>query len=243
LYSGSTAGATFKVETAAVGADAATAQLRVVITTLSLQGGDSLTNRDLNDDRNVGATPTATISLGVPAAFRPRTCTTSAVNATMPMTTTAAAAATLLAACPGLASVQLSPVADGPAFTPGPEDSAVEIALSAEVGGTVSFVATVLPLSSAAGPAAAAAAPPPPPPPSHAEVVASVAAARAALVAKFDAFGSQNDTFAGLTTAISWNVIWTPYEGIFTPVFRGSPWSVSERVGGVSEWERGEASQ
>eukprot|EP00039_Didymoeca_costata_P014975 m.247703 g.247703 ORF g.247703 m.247703 type:complete len:963 (+) comp16129_c0_seq2:125-3013(+) len=52
---------------------------------------------------------------------------------------------------------------------------------------------------------------------------------RAALQTKIanNKYGVYNETYAGLMTAISWNVIYTPYEGIFTPVFRGSPWAVS----------------
>jgi hypothetical protein len=61
-----------------------------------------------------------------------------------------------------------------------------------------------------------------------AEAVAAVVAARARLVSRYSKFGTHNETFAGMSTAIAWNVIYTPYEGIFTPVFRGSPWSVSK---------------
>lgn len=64
--------------------------------------------------------------------------------------------------------------------------------------------------------------------PSTQAVVAAVAAARAKLVQRIEAFGEHNETFAGMVTAISWNVVYTPLEGIITPIFRGSPWFVSK---------------
>jgi hypothetical protein len=56
---------------------------------------------------------------------------------------------------------------------------------------------------------------------SVAGVMTAVRAAEASLRASFATFGSKNETYAGMVTAISWNAIYTPYEGIFTPVFRG----------------------
>jgi hypothetical protein len=201
---GGTAGASFKVETAAVGPDPATAELRVLITTLSL--GDN------NGSGAAALAPNASITLGVPSAFLPLACNTSWSAGAGDV------GGVLVADCPGLSSVRLSPASDGPAFS-APSDNAVELALAPQVGGTVSFVATVVPSSTMTTAEA----------PTQAEIAQSVAAARAALVASFlAAGGAQNETVAGMTAAISWNVIWTPYEGIFTPVFRGSPWSVSK---------------
>ena len=64
--------------------------------------------------------------------------------------------------------------------------------------------------------------------PSHAAIQRIVAAARRTLLASFAKYGKRNEVFAGMQTSISWNVIYTPYEGIITPVFRGSPWKCSE---------------
>lgn len=54
-----------------------------------------------------------------------------------------------------------------------------------------------------------------------------VATNRRRLLTRFGA-PKHNETRAGLLTAISWNVIYTPYEGIITPVFRGSPWPATK---------------
>jgi len=62
--------------------------------------------------------------------------------------------------------------------------------------------------------------------------------ARAKLVSRFAKFGVHNETYAGMQIAISWNTVYTPYEGIFTPVFRGSPWDVAKAHNYVLfEWD------
>lgn len=40
-----------------------------------------------------------------------------------------------------------------------------------------------------------------------------------------------NETVAGLGTALGWNVIYTPQEGIIAPVFRGSVWGLDQGSG------------
>jgi len=63
-------------------------------------------------------------------------------------------------------------------------------------------------------------------PASRAAVAAVVAAARAALVAEYAAYGDDNETAAGLAVAVSWNSVYAPHEGVYTPVFRGDPWGL-----------------
>lgn len=69
---------------------------------------------------------------------------------------------------------------------------------------------------------------------SSSDVGAIIATRRQALLARFAAYSRPtpgdkgNETFAGMATGIAWNVVYVPYEGIITPVFRGSPWSVSK---------------
>jgi hypothetical protein len=75
---------------------------------------------------------------------------------------------------------------------------------------------------------------------SVAGVMAAVRAAETALRSSFAAFGSMNETYGGMATAISWNAIYTPYEGIFTPVFRGKcPLCLSTAVFGTSKEDTG----
>jgi len=45
---------------------------------------------------------------------------------------------------------------------------------------------------------------------SSAEIGAIVGAARAELLKSFAQYGVRNETFAGMQTSISWNVIYTP---------------------------------
>jgi hypothetical protein len=55
-----------------------------------------------------------------------------------------------------------------------------------------------------------------------------VTAARTKLIQQFSKFGRHNETYAGLVASIAWNIIYNPYEGIITPVFRGAPWGASK---------------
>lgn len=55
-----------------------------------------------------------------------------------------------------------------------------------------------------------------------------IGVARRSLLRRIEAFGHHNETYAGMKTAISWLVVYSPLEGIFTPVFRGSPWGCSK---------------
>ena len=55
-----------------------------------------------------------------------------------------------------------------------------------------------------------------------------VAAAREKLLQQFSRFRGHDETYAGLVASIAWNIVYNPYEGIITPVFRGAPWSASK---------------
>jgi hypothetical protein len=79
--------------------------------------------------------------------------------------------------------------------------------LASTVGGRVSFIASA---SSSVGTRPASVSP-----------VQTVAAARATLLQQLSAYGVHNDTMAGMQASIAWNVIYNPWEGIVTPVFRG----------------------
>jgi hypothetical protein len=187
----------------------------------------------------VGAADVLTITAGVPDAWKPRRCNVHSSTAIV-ATAAPAAAASVVADCPGLPDVTLMPSTDssGVEEVNGIEATATgfTVPLPSAVGATVAFTAV---LAGGGGG--------PPAPSSTAAIRAIVSARRAALMARFAAYASasvatstsnhssgpaphanRNETVAGLVTAISWNVIYTPYEGIFTPVFRGSPWSVSK---------------
>ena len=60
------------------------------------------------------------------------------------------------------------------------------------------------------------------------EAVSLVHSSRQTLLSRISKANNHNETMSGLLTAIGWNVIYTPYEGIITPVFRGSPWWLSK---------------
>lgn len=166
-----------------------------------------------------GAPLATVVTLGVPEPFQPRVCNTSALESS------------LVAHCPGLPTVSV--VSGRPPYTVSAGDGGgasgpaqLQLVLPSSVGGIATLVASVAPGASAdeavPGRRSTVLAPI-----SHDDVVAIVAAARATLVASFAKYGTKNETFAGMQTAVSWNVVYTPYEGIFTPVFRGSPWAVS----------------
>jgi hypothetical protein len=138
--------------------------------------------------------PFAVLSLGVPLSYRPRACNVSAD------------AAKLVGRCPGFDDVTVSG-ADGTALTPAAGPASLRVMLASTVGGRVSFIASA---SSSVGTRPASVSP-----------VQTVAAARATLLQQLSAYGVHNDTMAGLQASIAWNVIYNPWEGIVTPVFRG----------------------
>lgn len=151
--------------------------------------------------------PYVVVKLGVPESFKPRVChaTTSTEH-------------TLSANCPGFPAVHVMPtVAQGVRVS---DDSAfLQLPLALVPGGQASLVAggrasLVAFLRMHVAP--------------HVAVVAAVATARDKLLTSFAKYGKHNETYAGMQTAISWNAIYTPYEGIFTPVFRGSPWLLAQ---------------
>ena len=147
----------------------------------------------------------AIITLGVPEPFKPRTCAPAK-----------AANTTLLARCPGLPGVRVTPSDTAVAqIVPSASVPQIRLDIAPVVGSTTAFVASVGDQMHSTAPR-------------HREMVTSVAAARSELLRQFARYGDHNETYAGMQTAISWNVIFTPYEGIFTPVFRGSPWDVSK---------------
>ena len=71
----------------------------------------------------------------------------------------------------------------------------IRLALSSAVSGQISLRATTLTSPEA---------------PSHAAIRSAVATARKELLAGFAKYGARNETFAGMQTSISWNVIYTP---------------------------------
>jgi hypothetical protein len=95
----------------------------------------------------------------------------------------------------------LSVVAAGSAMATWQEGGAsaqLQIELPAVVGGTASLVATVA--SDAAAPSALV-------PVTHHAIMNAVADARARLMARFTKYAAHNETFAGMQTSISWNVV------------------------------------
>jgi hypothetical protein len=204
-------GAQYRIESATAPGSGAL-QILVTRVTAAAAGGDVLT-----------------ITADVPAAWKPRHCAVRGAN-----TSSAAGAAVpaVYAECPGLDAVRLLPSSDT-AATSG-SGASLQVHLPTRAGEQVGFTA--------GAPADAAA--------SLAGIAAVVAARREVLLQRINAYAGasaratkagtsaggraaadatqRNETVAGLLTAISWNVIYTPYEGIVTPVFRGSPWSVSK---------------
>eukprot|EP01063_Lacrimia_lanifica_P006841 TRINITY_DN14313_c0_g1_i1.p1 TRINITY_DN14313_c0_g1~~TRINITY_DN14313_c0_g1_i1.p1 ORF type:complete len:660 (+),score=213.63 TRINITY_DN14313_c0_g1_i1:174-1982(+) len=140
------------------------------------------------------------VTVGVPATWVPRQC----------VVTTDAAQKAVRSACPGF-PVRTFHAAGAEGAVSG---SGLVIPLAADVGG----VAALYSYNEAAGGAM----------PTAAEVAAAVAEARAALLKTYAASGGHNETHAGVAAGIAWNVIYTPLEGIVTPVFRGAPWPLAQ---------------
>ena len=239
-------GTEFKVESAAT----ESGNLSILITTLALP-------KQTQEGVDTAAPAAyAVVTLAVPEPYKPRVCNV-----------TAEAGGELRGDCPGLPAVRVSAAAGTAATVT--SSSTLQVALSPRVGGQVALQASLsLERRGAAsaggeengGTEEEARA-------SVADVGAVVSAARGALLQSFAHYGARNETFAGMQTSISWNVIYTPYEGIFTPpthplslsvslcvsfplclsvfvcvcdsggsryegiftpVFRGSPWAVSK---------------
>ena len=149
--------------------------------------------------------PSLVVNVGIPAAFAPRVCTSTPVAPED--------GASLRLACPGFPDLFVSSTNSEAGALATELD--LKVSLAPEVGGQVSIQAGLGR----------------PPAISHAKALATVADARQDLIDQFATYGVHNETFAGLQTAISWNVIYTPYEGIVTPVFRGTPWSLAKPHG------------
>lgn len=194
------AGASYQVQSATT----ATGDLALLITLLT---ASSTTPAQ-------GSRAYVNASMGVPLPWAPRVC------AVTPGSKVA------VASCPGLQNVSLVP---GQGTAHSPTAAGFSILLPAEVGGSVSLMAVVAASSARAHelngqPAPAPADPATPATLTTNDVTALVHAARQNLTDEFARSGrgsTHNETYAGMLTAISWNVIYTPYEGIFTPVFRG----------------------
>lgn len=186
-------GTEFRVETAA----SESGNLSILITTLALpkQQGDT-------------SAPAvyAVITLAVPEPYKPRLCNV-----------TAEVGGELRGDCPGLPAVRVSAAAGTVSSVT--SSSTLHVVLSPQVGGQVALQALVSQEHLGAANAGvgekrgveeeARRA-------SLASIDAVVSAARAALLQSFAQYGARNETFAGMQTSISWNVIYTPYEAIFT---------------------------
>ena len=64
------------------------------------------------------------------------------------------------------------------------------------------------------------------PPPSVADIQASIAAARAIVVASKSRYGDLADIYEAMESILTWNTMFTPIEGVVTPVSRG--WDFGE---------------
>ena len=213
-------GASFRVESATAGAssssgaDAGT-ELHIVITTLSVPTDPSNSTALSGSDEQ----PFAVLSLGVPLSYRPRVCnvTTQATKA-------------LVGSCPGFAPVAVH-AASGTKFRAAGGPGSLMVQLATSVGGTVSFTASASATAGMLTDTAAAAA-------ASSKPGHIVAAAREKLLQQFSRFRGHNETYAGLVASIAWNIVYNPYEGIITPVFRGAPWSASKPHAYVMfEWD------
>lgn len=194
-------GASFKVESATT----SEGDLYIIVTTLTLP---------ISEESD--PTPSLSVTLNVPIDYLPRFCNITRQKSWQkrffePVSDV------LQADCPGFPKVFVSAssmsttLSNHEPTTPGVDPGTLEVSLPSTVGGTVEISATTR-----RGPARARDTP--------GEVVAN---ARSALLARYAKFGEQNETYAGAENAISWNVIYTPYEGIITPVFRGASWSAT----------------
>ena len=201
-------GAAFRVETAASGG-VGSGDLNVLITTLALPHREAAA---------AAAVPVyAVVTLHVPDPYKPRVCDVTA------------AAGGLRSECPGFPAVEVV-VADGTMSTV-TSGSTLQVELSPRVGGQVALLASpslggetaAAAAGAGAGPGAAVAAAAAgggnelatsgsggAAPPSVSKIAAAVGSARATLLKSFAQYGARNETFAGMQTSISWNVIYTP---------------------------------
>lgn len=174
----------FRIESATIGEDGL--DLVLLVTALTGPGPIQTTGDTKSDIR------AANVSLGVPPPFGPRICDTWAVGGSAKNTS----GRMLAANCPGLRSVEvlaLSRAVRGNCDRG--EASTFELALPA-TGGQAALLITAgggTPYSLSVAAAASA-----------------VAAARSKLISSFAKFESHNETYAGMSTAIAWNVIYTP---------------------------------
>eukprot|EP00755_Sulcionema_specki_P000981 Sspe_Gene.25808::Locus_10470_Transcript_1_1_Confidence_1.000_Length_2535::g.25808::m.25808 len=75
-------------------------------------------------------------------------------------------------------------------------------------------------------------------PPERKKIWELVRAARESVLDRFAKFKEENETYAGLVTAMAWNTIYTPYEGLVAPIFRGDRWSSAKPHGYLLfEWD------
>ena len=123
------------------------------------------------------------VELAVPEPYKPRVCEVTG------------AGASLRGECPGLPSVTVAAGSGSPLAPGGGASGTIRLALSSAVSGQISLRATTLPSPEA---------------PSHAAIRSAVATARKELLNGFAKYGARNETFAGMQTSISWNVIYTP---------------------------------
>jgi hypothetical protein len=150
----------------------------------------------------------AVVALHVPGPYKPRVCDVTA------------ATGGLRSECPGFPAVEVA-VADGTMSTV-TSTSTLQVELSPLVGGQVALLASPsLGVETAAGAGAGAGAgaagnelatsgSDEAAPPSATKIAAAVGSARATLLKSFAQYGARNETFAGMQTSISWNVIYTP---------------------------------
>ena len=114
--------------------------------------------------------------------------------------------ASVSAALPGFPSVTVRAVGVAPAtFSKGGD---VYLALPLDAGSGSG--------SGVVGYATGAAAPPP-----VADMQAAIAAARAVVLASFTKYGELADIYEAISSVLAWNTMFTPVEGVVTPVSRG----------------------
>ena len=239
-------GASFRIESATAGATSSVntgSELHVVITTLSLP---EHSNGSANGTAGIADRSYAVLSLGVPISYRPRVCNT-----------TTRGTAALVGNCPGFHPVIVQ-AGSGTRFHTVAEQGVLAVQLATTVGGVVSFVASADGMPASTNETAATSL--------QSSPVQTVTAARTKLIQQFSKFGRHNETYAGLVASIAvsveevhppkiyppshvltwivvcalvqWNIIYNPYEGIITPVFRGAPWGASKAHSYVMfEWD------
>jgi putative isomerase len=145
---------------------------------------------------------TASTTLHVPEDFQPRYCETAVARGEQ----------ALSAHCPGFQTIFAFNLWQQGTFTPLEDGTGILKLPSRRQQSAVLVASTLYPNETHR---------------SLGDPVGIVATARRHLL---DGIGTsrRNETKAGLLTAIAWNVVYSPYEGIITPVFRGSPWVVAK---------------